>query len=213
MECSLFKCNRCSDCCFFKGEDEDPILLPHEVYYLRILGKHIGVKLEFKQLENGFYRWIIKGYCPFYDPKSHSCRIHVEKPLACRMFPLLLDIVNLGVVASSKCTWVGRCIGRIKSISSEGELAKIFPVEYEALKELLGVIYSNGVIAVAFRAKASEDVLSKLREKCEITSCIESRLLEGLHLVLLTGCNSEFVEEVVGSDNVEFLIEEKLVLV
>lgn len=69
-----------------------------------------GFEVRFKELGeiNGakIYRWIINGWCPFFDKKSRKCTIHEKKPLACKMFPLILDVKNGNIYLSENCIWV-----------------------------------------------------------------------------------------------------------
>ncbi len=188
-----------------------PVLLPHEVYYYKILAEHLCVRLEFMQLESGLYKWVIKGYCPFYDYSTRSCRIHSEKPLACRMFPLLLDISENKLMVSSQCNWVKKCSQVIINISSEEDIVKLFSSEYEALRELIKILYSSkSVIAVIVRSNSLKKQLDIIREKCTIIKVMKSNIIENLYLILLTECSSNFIEKILESDSVEFIIEEKL---
>ncbi|MBP1448574.1 MAG: YkgJ family cysteine cluster protein [Thermoproteus sp.] len=99
-----------ADCCYFKSEEENPTAFYDEVLRLRREAEKRGLSLEFKELGeiNGarIYRWIIRGWCPFFDKISRRCTIHQEKPLACRMFPLVLDVKNGNVYLSENCLWV-----------------------------------------------------------------------------------------------------------
>lgn len=209
--CSTFTCLRCSDCCYFSDLREAPILLPHEVYYYKVLAKYLGVKLEFIQLESGLYKWVIKGHCPFYEHSTRTCKIHSEKPLACRMFPLLLDISEKKLMVSSLCSWVKKCLQVVTSINSEEDIVKLFPSEYGALRELVKILYSSeSVIAIAVRGNSVKEQLNMLREKCIIIKILESSIIENLYLLILTNCSSDFVEGTLGLNNIEFMIEEKL---
>jgi hypothetical protein len=188
-----------------------PILLPHEVYYYKILAERAGVKLEFSRLESGLYRWVIRGYCPFYDSSTRSCRIHSEKPLACRMFPLLLDISENKLMVSSLCNWVKKCAESVTSISSREDLISLFPGEYEALTELITLLYGySDIIAVALRTSNIESALRALGEKCTVIRVLKSSTVEGLYLLLLAECSSDFVEKTLDLSSVEFFIEERL---
>jgi Fe-S-cluster containining protein len=188
-----------------------PILLPHEVYYYKILAKHMGVKLEFNRLESGLYKWVIRGYCPFYDSSTRSCRIHGEKPLACRMFPLLLDISENKLMVSSLCSWVKRCLERVKSTSNLESAALVFPGECEALLELLTVLYGGeSIIAVAIRDSSIDSLLKAISSECTVIKTTKSSVVEDLYLILLSNCTSDFVEKTIDPNSLKFLIEEKL---
>jgi len=188
-----------------------PILLPHEVYYYKILARHLNVKLDFTRLESGVYRWIIKGYCVFYDQSTRSCRIHSEKPLACRIFPLILDLSEFKLMVSLHCNWVKKCFKNIKNISSKNDLVLLFPSEFEALGELITLLHSKeSVIAVAVRSSSIEKLLDMLGAECNVIKISKSSIIEDLNLLLLSNCTSEFVEKSLENYSVEFLVEEKI---
>ncbi len=131
-----FKCLRCVHCCFFVTPNEFPVVLEPEVKKLNELAKKFNVKLEFRYLGNGFYLWVINGYCPFYDVKTASCLIHEEKPLSCKMYPLLLNIHTGEVSASLLCDWVMSNLDNIKGLSPK----EVFPDEFNAILKLVNMI-------------------------------------------------------------------------
>ncbi|WP_167828120.1 YkgJ family cysteine cluster protein [Thermoproteus tenax] len=99
-----------ADCCRFESEEEMPTIFHEEMVRLKEEAERRGLKLSFKRLGevNGveIYRWIIDGWCPFFDRKSRKCTIHEKKPLACKMFPLVLDVKTGNVFLSENCLWV-----------------------------------------------------------------------------------------------------------
>lgn len=104
-----FECLFCERCCYFEGEEQCPVVFPDEAERLRSLAPRVGASLEFKELKvNGrkMYRWLIRGYCPFYDEERKRCTIHEEKPLACKMYPLLYNPKTGEVIISRDCPWV-----------------------------------------------------------------------------------------------------------
>jgi len=136
----VFQCLRCLHCCFFSREEESPVLFSWEVSRILDLAEREGVSLEnveFKPLEvyrdpsNGrcvvlLYRMVVRGFCPFYDVKSRSCIIHPEKPSACRMYPLLLEVPSGRLSVSGACDWVERNMW----ITKRGDvLDRVFPRE------------------------------------------------------------------------------------
>ncbi len=134
---SLFTCLKCDKCCYFETEDKGPIVFPDEVERLKTLARLKNVELRFRQvrlegLEAEVYRWAMNGYCPFYDRARRICEIHPYKPLSCRMYPLLLNVVTKEVVISTECTWVRQMLERGFEITLES-----FPNEVNALKEVV----------------------------------------------------------------------------
>lgn len=127
-----FKCYRCIHCCFFVTPNDYPVLLKEEVNRLRNLAKKYNVNVTFKKINDIFYMWVINGFCPFYDVKERRCLIHNEKPLSCKIFPLLLNIKTREISASMMCDWVAKNIKVITNLN----LQEVFPDEVKALIEL-----------------------------------------------------------------------------
>ncbi len=142
-----FECLRCLHCCFFSHEEESPVLFSWEVSRILELAEREGVSLEnveFKPIEvyrdssSGrcvvvLYRMVVRGFCPFYDLASRSCIIHYEKPSACRMFPLLLEVPSGRLSVSGVCDWVEKNMW----ITKKGELLdKVFPGEMSEAKRV-----------------------------------------------------------------------------
>lgn len=122
-----------------------PTVFPWEKRLLEELAERLGVSLEFKPLqiymddENNcviaLYRWIIKGYCPFYDRAEKRCKIHEDKPYACKMYPLLLEMPTGRLMLSGKCDWVANNKDVAEKLAKEAKLIpEVFPNEFEAAK-------------------------------------------------------------------------------
>ncbi|MCU7788061.1 YkgJ family cysteine cluster protein [Pyrobaculum sp. 3827-6] len=118
-----------SDCCKFETIEEAPVVLEDEIPILTKEAEKIGVKLTFREygFYNGvkLYKWVIEGWCPFYKGR---CTIHEKKPLACRMYPLVLNLKTGEIYLSDKCLWV--------KINGPKPLDH-FPAEKEALRRLV----------------------------------------------------------------------------
>jgi len=136
-----FVCSHCIYCCFFRDPIECPVLFPWEKRSIEdLLGEEVNT--TFKPLEvwrdsKGtcvvtLYRWIIKGFCPFYDIFTRGCRIHEIKPLACQMFPLLIEVPSGRVMISSKCLWTKKNLGLLKELNTPEAIARTFPLEFSA---------------------------------------------------------------------------------
>lgn len=193
----MFSCQRCSRCCFFKSAEEAPIVLPHEVALLRVLARRLEIRgdLVFEKTGSGFYRWVITGYCPFYDEEGRSCRIHADKPIACRIYPLLVNLFTMELSLSKACTWVNEHI----SVIEGGELnpRTTFPNEYQAVVELLELIShasNRGVTVLVIKGspRSVREVLNSAH--CEVVSAREIGSARELFVVYTAGCDSEKVE-------------------
>ena len=90
-----------------------PLVFYWEKEELCKYAEEIGAKLRFQKFisvndGNGefvyIYRWIIDNRCPFW--RNNKCIIHPNKPLSCKIFPLVVRIPSPGILVSSKCRWV-----------------------------------------------------------------------------------------------------------
>ncbi len=129
-----FKCYRCFHCCFFTSPNEYPIITESEMKKLEEVSHKYNVRLQFKYLGGIFYLWIINGFCPFYDIANNSCKIHKQKPISCKMFPLLLNIRTGEVHISYLCDWVQANL-RKENIDPQ-EVVKAFKSELEVAIKL-----------------------------------------------------------------------------
>jgi Fe-S-cluster containining protein len=141
-----FTCLFCGEtCCSFEREEDMPLVFPWEKRSLEEKASKTGLKLEFKpavvfEIDRdtaavALYRWIIRGRCPFLDDKG-LCRIHEEKPLSCKMFPLLVGWDDKTLRVSGACPWVRDNIEKIKRLDP----SKVFPEEFKAAVKALAVL-------------------------------------------------------------------------
>lgn len=109
-----FVCKRCEDCCIFKEEEEAPLVFYWEKERLEELALKRGSSLSFKEYlavieSNGdrftyIYKWIIDGKCVFLE--GNRCTIHEEKPISCKMFPIIIEVPGNRMYLSLRCNWV-----------------------------------------------------------------------------------------------------------
>ena len=137
-----FVCYHCIYCCFFRDPIECPVLFPWEKRVIEDLLEDGETNTSFEPLEvwrdsKGvcivtLYRWVIRGFCPFYDIVMRRCKIHEMKPLACQMFPLLVEVPSGKVMISSKCLWTKKNQELLKELKTPEMIAHIFPSEFSA---------------------------------------------------------------------------------
>ncbi len=132
MGSRVFQCYRCTHCCFFVHEFECPTVFDDERLKLNELAKKLGISLEFKQISRGIWRFVIRGFCPFYDIRNRKCLIHEEKPLACKMFPLLVNPKNGVLMVSRACEWVNENWSEVISRN----VSEVFPNEFRIAIEV-----------------------------------------------------------------------------
>ncbi len=129
-----FKCYRCVHCCFFVSEEESPILLKDELENLTSEAARLGVELKFDELDDGFFRLVLRGFCPFYDIASRECIIHPKKPISCKMYPLLLNLRTGDIHVSVACDWVIENMSKL--MEGDYDLGKVFENELKWVKIL-----------------------------------------------------------------------------
>ena len=147
MRVPRFRCLFCDHCCYFSSSIEYPTVYPWEKRRLEELAERYGVEVVFEpaMIYSGtddvcyvaLYRWIINGYCPFFDNETRRCKIHSEKPLACRMYPLIVEMPSGRLMVSGKCDWVREQGARlVKMLEARPHLIpRVFPGEYNAAQE------------------------------------------------------------------------------
>lgn len=190
----------------------------HEVMYLSKLGELANISLGFKNLGHGFYRFDITGFCPFYDISRRACRIHREKPLSCRMFPLLVDLSSLEVSTSLLCPWTHGNLERLsKGLNSE-ELEKVFYEEFKAIKEVIEWVYTvsrttpkSAVYFTTYYKELALDVIRSLSEKYKVLHVTESSVIDGFYYILIDGeVNPEHIDALLKRDEITWYKVEKI---
>lgn len=80
-----FKCIKCGVCCV--GTQME--LLPEDVERLEALGYRLE---DFAVFDGVVYRLKnVDGHCVFYDPGTSTCKIYENRPIGCRLYPLVYD--------------------------------------------------------------------------------------------------------------------------
>lgn len=100
----------CINCCIFKYEYESPLVFPWEVRKILGFNKDQLFKpyLLYRTSDlyiTVLYKWIMNGKCIFLN-SDNSCRIHFEKPLSCKMYPLLIGLSDNTLRVSSSCRFI-----------------------------------------------------------------------------------------------------------
>jgi len=171
-----FECLFCEHCCYFSSEVEYPTVYPWEKRRLEKLAEEHGVRLRFEPIlvyrapEGGgcvaaMYRWLVPGFCPFFDRSSRRCKIHDKKPLACRMYPLILEMPSGNLMVSGKCDWVRRQGPRLlKLLEARPQLIpSTFPAEFRAAREAYADFVALTRLAEELGLRPVKD-----RDKCSV---------------------------------------------
>lgn len=88
MECFEWKrdyCLKCGKCCL----NTEMILLDEDIKRIQKL----GYKIDFfvRKLHNYNVLKNTRGHCVFFEPKSKKCKIYENRPLGCRLYPIIYD--------------------------------------------------------------------------------------------------------------------------
>jgi len=79
-----FKCIRCGICCI--GTEME--LLWEDIERITKLGYRVedfAAEKDVVRLKN------VGGHCVFYDEEKRECRIYENRPIGCRLYPLIFD--------------------------------------------------------------------------------------------------------------------------
>ncbi len=80
-----FKCIKCGVCCI--GTQME--LLPEDIERIEALGYRLE---DFAVFDGDIYRLKnVDGHCVFYDPSTSLCKIYENRPIGCRLYPLVYD--------------------------------------------------------------------------------------------------------------------------
>lgn len=85
-------CQKCRECCKFSKEDEyfSPVFTENE-----IIKAKLDKKLFKKKSNNVFQINLIKSkignylVCPLLDEETHLCKIYINRPIDCKLWPLI----------------------------------------------------------------------------------------------------------------------------
>ena len=136
---TVFKCILCGEyCCTFREEVEMPLVFPWEKRRLSRLRKDLVFKpymvyrVKRKRYAVLLYRWIINGKCPFLSSDG-KCMIHEDKPLSCKIFPLVIGLDDNTLRVSMACKVISE-----NPDNYRGDPSTVFPLEYPyALKTFM----------------------------------------------------------------------------
>ncbi len=150
---NVFKCLIIcgKECCTFNNIEDAPLVFPWEKRLLERLAAKKGVgSLEFRPyagyVSGGkayvlLYKWVIRGKCPFLD--GYKCLIHEEKPLACKMYPLIIGWGDNTLRVSGSCPWVRENIEFIRT----NDPRRVFPEELPHALKAFAILTSMDAAA------------------------------------------------------------------
>jgi len=116
----IFHCRRCGDCCVEVSGSDGVFLFPEDIERLLRV-----TNLSKKQFKKRFTyanadRRFLPFPCPFYDSKSHSCKIYYGRPINCRLFPFYSDCTPVKINNLDTSTLEGMDWLTVNSLCPEG---------------------------------------------------------------------------------------------
>lgn len=91
------RCSNCGICC----EETEMLLTEKDI--VRLVRKGFNRKHFIKYSADGYVQLKNQdGYCVFYDLKNHQCKVYVDRPWGCRVYPVIFD-EDKGIVLDDIC--------------------------------------------------------------------------------------------------------------
>ena len=122
------RCTHCGICCKQTQMplSEKDIQLLEKTGYTRKQFVHVNKK-SYAQLRNK------KGYCIFYDVEKNACRVYIQRPTGCRLYPVIYSEEE-GIVTDNICP-TKDTVTRTEIKNKKNTLMKLLrEIDNEALK-------------------------------------------------------------------------------
>lgn len=133
-------CETCRDCCvsFSQGCQNDPVLTPREIEYYKITNPGIIAGNRLASADNGD--------CLCYDKAGNKCTIYEDRPLDCRIYPLvsLGNALTVDLACSDYKDWVDTGTDRGKFMQEILRLLREESVLYSIELHKASVMYGAG---------------------------------------------------------------------
>jgi Fe-S-cluster containining protein len=71
------------------------------------------------------------GYCVFFDVKNRKCKIYKDRPIGCRLFPIIFDEAK-GVIVDKVCPAYGSWTENDKKIMGKKVIRLLKKIDREA---------------------------------------------------------------------------------
>lgn len=170
---STFRCVKTCGykCCSFQSEEETPLVYPWEKRFIEnLVGKQLFKPYmcysKGRTLAVLLYRWVINGVCVFL--KENECLIHSDKPLSCKMYPLIIGLDDNTLRMSSLCPYASLEEARLRPEDYFSEEYRVALKNYVLLKLVDEYMMSYGWSRVLNPKVNSQNVVRDIDELIEI---------------------------------------------
>ena len=76
-----------------------------------------------------------EGYCVFYDRENRRCSVYIDRPLGCRVYPVILD-EEIGIVLDTICEARGSISAVEKRLKGKRVTSLLEVIDCEALERM-----------------------------------------------------------------------------
>lgn len=107
-------------------------MLLSEEDVIRLMKKGFA-KNSFTTVDKQGYRYLKnrQGYCVFYDLKQRMCSVYADRPMGCRVYPVIVD-EEKGVVLDNLCPEIGSINDKEKSLKGKIVMKLLEEIDAEA---------------------------------------------------------------------------------
>lgn len=170
---TTFRCVKTcgSKCCSFKTEEEAPLVYPWEKRYIDTLVDNQVFKPHVCYVQKDtvlvfLYRWVINGGCVFLN--GNECSIHSNKPLSCKMYPLIIGLDDDTLRVSSLCPYVSLRDAMLSPQNYFKDEYRVALKNYTLLKLIDNHMINNGWVRVLNPVTQGYRVVKDIDEVLEI---------------------------------------------
>jgi len=158
------RCSRCGKCC----EETEMLLSRADTRRLRELGYSLK-EFAFRD-KKGFTRLKNReDHCVFFNSNERKCKIYKNRPLGCRIFPVIFSEEE-GIVVDDICPMKNTVYKR--ELNQKGKILVdlLQQIDCEAEKETVGPCFAIKVNKKYFVHTSHQTTFKPQRHECDIAS-------------------------------------------
>jgi hypothetical protein len=123
-------CTNCGVCC----TETEMLLSKRDIKRLEKIGFS---QREFARFDIQGYVQLKnrEGYCVFYDRENRRCSVYIDRPLGCRVYPVILD-EEIGIVLDTICEARGSISAVEKRLKGKRVTSLLEVIDCEALERM-----------------------------------------------------------------------------
>jgi Fe-S-cluster containining protein len=110
-----------------------------------------------------------EGYCVFFDPNERQCKIYKNRPLGCRIFPVIFSEEE-GIVVDDMCPMKNTVSKRESNHKGKILVNLLQQIDYEAEKKKIGSCLAIKVNKERFSRAFHQTTFKPQRHECDLAS-------------------------------------------